>query len=1229
MLKHTKWISGFLASSALAVFGACGDGPICPSELVVVIQNPNITDLNATEAGTQVDVTVRSNFHAGDPFVLTITDENNAVSQFNSSADASGNVVFSNITLPGGTVTLKAEGDSDCGTGSDTTDLQIDTDADCLLTIVEGPIENDFFAPIPVLNASNDSDLALPNFQANIQIQTSPGFTVETFVLDTVSGNEASLGMISADASGVAAFPTTLAQGPQAVRATCRSGSVNEASATNTVHVDTVVPECSLTVPADGVTVTPDDDVQGDITDGIQMEWNGLVADSGEGDVEGESVAFFRDALEFAGTSVNAAGETTTDGLAEFTSPGSFAVSVVTQDHAGNACTAGHDVEVILDGCAIAITSPSAIVTTDSNGNDADGVQTDVIVDVAAECVGQTVFVDCGSGEFSAVVAAGPTTVANVTLNANPDSQGTTTCTARVTNAESFETSDARPVEWDTLSPGSVITITSPPGLDCGESVVLSVGNDFDGDLSNGFQIEVQPLGTDEDTLNLQIVNSSGTTDLTDVGEDPLPVTLVLGSNTIQTFAVDSVGNIGESLLCSITVTDIVLTVDDPAGSGVLSSADGSINGSGDLELTVCGTVSLTNTVDVTLTLGADAFTTTVTGNSWCTDSVVAFAEGTHVISLAAASTIDARVGDLSVPVSVDLTAPDSPTTLNVVSPNRREIDADWAASPGATSYVLRFSTTAFTDFENEGILVPTVGTAISATISDLFAGQEYFVGVASVDSSGNVSAPIFAASVTPELDETPIIGPESSGDGVTKQFGAQIVGGDFDNDGFSDIAVSAPFQPTATGAGVVYIYFGSASGISTTAGIVIESTDAAGNFGDGMTKIRWNTNGIDDLAISSWGVNRVYIYDNASLAAAKASGLAPSPDLTITPSSSVGSWFNTGFPGFGTSLAAGQLDAAGTAEDLIIGIPFGGIGFFGGAVIVYGGVPTANTVVVSDLLGDVAGMSGLTGHYFENPGTATFSAMGTFVHYLGDTRADDGVGDFSVSALDENHLYILRGRTAPVAGLPVQELVFGGNDLEVVLPGTASNAFGESLGSIDSAGGTGLRNIAISSALEGGNGALYIVDGGLTGTLTLNGPADYLTRIAGVAGNARFGGAVANNALAGGDVDGDGVEDLVIAGGRADDLGVSVWYGASIPVGDSTADTSDYFVPRPDLEFSNSFDIGSKLPIQITWVGDVNNDGLFDICWGDAKFFHQADGTAGNVDTDDEGRVVVLTDGL
>jgi hypothetical protein len=179
-------------------------------------------DLDASAAGLQTNIEVRSNFGSGVELILSVTDDTSgAVEQHTATVDGDGEATFASVTLPAGPVTLTADGASKCGTATDSTSITVITDGACALTIDEGPIANDFYAPIPVLNSTNDSDPSLPNFQANVTVASAPGFSVEFLVLDVEAGSEASIGTMTADASGEAKFQTTLAQGRQVLRATC------------------------------------------------------------------------------------------------------------------------------------------------------------------------------------------------------------------------------------------------------------------------------------------------------------------------------------------------------------------------------------------------------------------------------------------------------------------------------------------------------------------------------------------------------------------------------------------------------------------------------------------------------------------------------------------------------------------------------------------------------------------------------------------------------------------------------------------------------------------------------------------------------------------------------------------------------------------------------------------------------------------------------------------------
>jgi hypothetical protein len=493
MLKTDSSLAGLCCSVAVllgTVLTGCGDGPTCPTALVAVIQSPGdglslsaADDLDSGAAGTQVDIAVRSNLRNGDDFELTITDESNAVALYDGTSNSDGDVTFAGVTLPAGALQIEVTGTSDdgCGTASDSISVVVITEALCALTIDEGPIDNAFFAPIPVLNSSNDSNLTLPNFQASVTVSTSPGFTVEVFVLDAEGGPEASLGSETADTGGAASFPATLAQGRQAIRATCSQGAVNESSATNTVHVDTVVPSCQLTAPQQGVTVTPDDDTDAG-ADGVQMVWQGTIDDGAEDDTEGEDSSFFSDSVEFPGNPINAAGEASTTGLGAYTVEGTYAMQFVTQDHAGNECSDAFDVNVIMDGCSIEFSAPTMTITSDSSANGADGLQSDFTVLFGTDCMGETGFVDCGNGEISAVIPAnGNTTFADVTVDTDAVAEGQTNCTARVVNSDNFQTSRTQPFAYDTQAPTSLLLFSG--GLSCGDSIANNVANDLDMNL--------------------------------------------------------------------------------------------------------------------------------------------------------------------------------------------------------------------------------------------------------------------------------------------------------------------------------------------------------------------------------------------------------------------------------------------------------------------------------------------------------------------------------------------------------------------------------------------------------------------------------------------------------------------------------------------------------------------------------------------------------------------------
>ncbi len=249
----------------------------------------------------------------------------------------------------------------------------------------------------------------------------------------------------------------------------------------------------------------------------------------------------------------------------------------------------------------------------------------------------------------------------------------------------------------------------------------------------------------------------------------------------------------------------------------------------------------------------------------------------------------------------------------------------------------------------------------------------------------------------------------------IADQFGEFLAAGDFNNDGFDDLAIGAPGETIGFqgGAGGVQIIYGSANGLTATGNQywtqdsprIREIADAGDRFGSSLAAGDFNADGFDDIGIGAplEDINNLANTGIVHVLYGRSNGIQAPGNRTFTLDTPGVDGTATFDDFYGTALATGDFTGDGFI-DLAIGIPRVDQGESPGGA-------------VSVLHGSVVGLTA-TGNNFLVAGTP-FDAFGGAIavgDFTGDGRDDLAIGAPGNNANGENAsgaVYVVFGDAA------------------------------------------------------------------------------------------------------------------------------------------------------------------------------------------------------------------------
>jgi FG-GAP repeat len=298
-------------------------------------------------------------------------------------------------------------------------------------------------------------------------------------------------------------------------------------------------------------------------------------------------------------------------------------------------------------------------------------------------------------------------------------------------------------------------------------------------------------------------------------------------------------------------------------------------------------------------------------------------------------------------------------------------------------------------DFNNDGFIDLAIGVPGEdiGTIADAGAVTVLYGSATGLSGSG---AQLFSQ------DSGGVLGAAEAGDG----FGSALGVGDFDNDGFADLAIGVPSEGSSAGpqTGAVNVLYGSGGGLNATGnqqflqgiGGVLGTAEIGDEFGFVLAGGDFNSDGFADLAIGAPFEDVGSVFDAGAINVLYGSAA----DLSVT-GDQVFFQGGGGIAGvaepsdfFGAALAGGDFNND-SADDLSVGAPFEDVGsaLDAGAInVLYGSTAKLNATGNQQFFQGGGGVIGVA-----EDGDAFGFALG-----VGDFN-NNGFDDLVIGAISED----------------------------------------------------------------------------------------------------------------------------------------------------------------------------------------------------------------------------------